>query len=90
MEELFNLQPAFDATKIKSVDSKRVKIIYAEDGGTDKDGVMELRRGVEDLDLGGSQYAQVRIGVDGTHFIKGMAIYRDDMPDGVEHHFQHK
>lgn len=80
----FNLQPAFDATKIKSVDSKRVKIIYAEDGGTDKDGVMELRRGVEDLDLGGSQYAQVRIGVDGTHFIKGMAIYRDDMPDGVD------
>ena len=30
--------------------------------------VIELRRGVEDLDLGNSQYAQVRISVDGTHF----------------------
>ena len=67
-----------------SLDSKRLKIRYAEDGGKDKDGVIELRRGVQDLDLGGSHYAQVRIMVDGTHYLKGMAVYSDDLPDGVD------
>jgi DNA-binding CsgD family transcriptional regulator len=69
---------------IKNVDSKRIEVKYAEDGGSSKDGVIELRRGVKDLDLGNSKYAQVRIGVDGTHYLKGMAIYSDDMPDGVD------
>lgn len=67
-----------------SVDSSRVKICYTEDGGGDKDGVIELRRGVEDLSLGNARYAQVRIAVDGTHYLKGMAMYRDDMPEGVD------
>lgn len=60
------------------VSSKRVAVRYAEDGGSDKDGVIELRRGVKDLDLGDKQYGQVRINVDGTHYIKGMAIYAAD------------
>ena len=68
----------------KSLDSKRMQIRYAEDGGKDKDGVIEIRRGVKDLDLGGSHYAQVRIMVDGTHYLKGMAVYSDDLPDGVD------
>lgn len=69
-----------------SLDSKRLMVRYAEDGGVNKDGVMEIRRGVEDLSLGKSNYAQVRIAVDGTHYLKGMAIYSDgkDMPDGVD------
>lgn len=67
-----------------SVDSKRVSVRYAEDGGTDKDGVIELRRGVSDISLGQSNYAQVRIAVDGTHYIKGMAMYSDDLPKGVD------
>ena len=69
-----------------SIDSSRVKVVYAEDGGIDKDGVIEIRRGVDDLSLGNSHYAQVRIAVDGTHYLKGMAVYRDgkDMPDGVD------
>lgn len=67
-----------------SIDSKRVQIRYDEDGGSKKDGVIELRRGVPDLDLGKSHYAQVRIMVDGTHYLKGMAIYSDDLPDGVD------
>lgn len=67
-----------------SMDSKRLQIRYAEDGGIHKDGVIELRRGVKDLDLGNSHYAQVRIMVDGTHYLKGMAIYSDNMPDGVD------
>ena len=68
----------------KSMDSKRLQIRYSEDGGELKDGVVEIRRGCEDLSLGESHYAQVRILVDGTHYIKGMAVYSDDLPDGVD------
>lgn len=68
----------------ESMDSSRLMIRYAEDGGIDKDGIVELRRGVNDLSLGESRYSQVRILVDGTHYIKGMAVYSDDMPDGVD------
>lgn len=66
------------------VSSKRVSIRYAEDGGADADGVIYVRPGVKDLSLGKSQYAQVRINIDGTHFLKGMAVYKDDLPDGVD------
>lgn len=67
-----------------SIDSSRVKILYGDEGGALKDGVIEIRRGVADLDLGDSHYAQVRILVDGTHYLKGMAMYSDDMPDGAD------
>ena len=67
-----------------SVDSKRIEVKYAEQGGTEKDGVIELRRGVPDISLGNAHYAQVRIAVDGTHYLKGMAMYADDLPPGVD------
>lgn len=70
-----------------SIDSKRVMINYGDQGGDAKDGVIEIRRGVEDLSLGNSHYAQVRILVDDTHYLKGMAIYSDDLPDGVDIRF---
>lgn len=69
---------------VKSISSKRVAIRYGDEGGTAKDGVIELRRGVKGLDLGDARYAQVRIGVDGKYFLKGMAIYSDDIPDGYD------
>lgn len=68
----------------KSMDSKRLQIRYAEEGGIDKDGVIEIRRGVDDLSLGDSHYAQVRILVDGDRYLKGMAVYSDDLPEGVD------
>lgn len=68
----------------KSISSDRIHVRYAEDGGVNKDGVIELRRGVEDISLGGASYAQVRIAVDDTHFLKGMAVYSDNMPKGVD------
>lgn len=75
----------FDTFKYPaSMDSKRLAIRYAEDGGIEKDGLVEIRRGVEDLNLGNSHYAQVRIMVDGSHYIKGMAVYSDDLPKGVD------
>ena len=77
------LEPSF--VYPKSMDSSRLAIRYAEQGGADRDGQIEIRRGVKDLYLGdGVNYAQVRILVDGTHYIKGMAIYSDDLPDGVD------
>lgn len=70
-----------------SIDPKRVSVRYAEDGGIDRDGVIEIRRGVDDISLGKAQYAQVRIAVGGTHYLKGMAMYADDLPDGVDIRF---
>lgn len=71
----------------KSMDSKRLQICYAEDGGIHKDGVIEIRRGVDDLSLGNSHYAQVRILVDDNRYLKGMAVYSDDLPPGVDVRF---
>ena len=77
------LEPSFRYPA--SMSSSRLAIRYAEDGGADRDGQVEIRRGVKDLYLGeGVNYAQVRILVDGTHYIKGMGIYSDDLPDGVD------
>ena len=71
----------------KSMDSKRLMINYAEDGGIDKDGVIEVRRGCKDLSLGTANYAQVRILVDNDRYLKGMAVYADDLPDGIDVRF---
>lgn len=78
---LFGIEPPV------SVDSKRIEVRYAEQGGSDMDGVIQLRRGVDDISLQGSKYAQVRIAVDDSHYLKGMAVYADDLPDGVDIRF---
>ena len=70
-----------------NIDHKRIDICYAEQGGRDKDGLIELRPGIRELSLGENSYAQVRISVDGTHYLKGMAIYNKDLPPGVDIRF---
>ena len=73
-----------------SIDSSRVKVLLKDEIGPDgepgvaKDGIIQLRRGVPDLSLGESNYSQVRILVDGDKYLKGMAVYSDNMPDGVD------
>ena len=73
-----------------SMDSSRLMIRYRDDvapdghTGVEKDGTIEIRRGVKDLSLGESSYAQVRILVDNDKYIKGMAFYSDNMPEGVD------
>lgn len=75
-----------------SIDSKRVKIVYAEDKfagfkGVERDGVMLINPKAPDLQLpDGKRYAQVRIAVDGTHYLKGMALVGDprSFPPGVD------
>lgn len=69
------------------VSLNRVKVRYAEEGGKDADGMIYVRPGVKDLDMGGSRYAQVRIAVNGTHYLKGMAVYKDDLPRGIDLEF---
>lgn len=76
--------------KITPIDRSRVWIRYPKDGGAERDGTIELRRGVEDLDLGRAKYAQCRIAVDGEgdgkgqYYLKGVAVYRDDIPKGYD------
>lgn len=69
-----------------SVDLNRIHIRYAEDGGVTKDGTIEIRRGVQDLNLGNSHYSQVRILAGDNLYLKGMAVYKDDdnFPKGTD------
>jgi transcriptional regulator with XRE-family HTH domain len=70
-----------------SISSNRIAVKWKEDGGGDADGMIYVRPGVADTSLGKSTYAQVRILVDGTHYLKGMAMYKDDLPRGVDLEF---
>lgn len=69
---------------VQSVQRSRIKVKYAEEGGADKDGVIELRPGVDDISLGKAKYAQVRMGVEGNMYMKGMAMYAHDIPKGYD------
>jgi len=74
----------FEPTDAVNVSSKNILVRYKDDGGGDKDGLIEMRSGLPELSLGGKSYAQVRVAVDGTHFMKGMIVARDDLPDGID------
>lgn len=96
----FDIQPIYDEPRIfnsdkqlsklgmkyqpESIDSKRVLIRYNEEGGVDKDGLIELRPGLKDISIGASRYAQIRMAVDDKYYLKGMAVYKDDIPDGYD------
>jgi DNA-binding CsgD family transcriptional regulator len=75
----------------KAIDGKRVYIRYGDEGGKDRDGTLELRRDIPDISLNKALYAQVRVSVspdgkegEGTHYMKGMAYYSKDIPDGYD------
>jgi transposase len=70
-----------------AIDADRVHVRYAEDGGGEADGVIFVRPGVPDLSMRGARYSQVRIKVGDEHYLKGMAIYKDDLPPGVDLQF---
>lgn len=65
----------------------RLDIKYKEQGGADTDGMIYLRPGKEDLSMGASTYAQVRIQVGKGHYIKGMAVHKEGLPPGVDVQF---
>lgn len=50
-----------------------------------KEGIIEIRPGVPELSLGDKRYSMVRvfIGVS-KHFIKGMAVYSEEIPEGYD------
>ncbi|MET0786550.1 MAG: helix-turn-helix domain-containing protein [Paenisporosarcina sp.] len=70
-----------------SINQKRVDVVYAEQGGAKADGVIYVRPGVTDVALGGAKYAQVRVQVGDGHYLKGMAMYKSDLPEGVDLQF---
>lgn len=70
--------------KPAALDGSRVFIRYGEDGGSAMDGTIEIRPGVEDISLGKNHYAQVRINVDNKSYMKGMAFYSNDIPEGYD------
>lgn len=93
----FDIQPLEDYTPDQgvtwwtpefpsSLDSKRVMIRYGDEGGKEKDGVIEINPKAKDLSLEGSLYAQVRIAVDNTNYMKGMAMYglEKEFPKGID------
>ena len=67
-----------------SVKSKRIKVVYGDEGGAESDGLIKLRPTAKDLNMGAADYSQVRIAVDGTHYLKGVAVYDNDMPEGTD------
>lgn len=69
------------------VDPKRVTVRYGGEGGERRDGLIEIRPGQQDLTLGAGNYAQVRIQVGKDHYLKGMAVYNEDLPKGVDIRF---
>jgi len=66
-----------------SISSRRVGIVYGKEGAK-ADGMIYVRPGVPDVQIGNKRYGQVRIAVDGTHYLKGMAVYKDDLPAGKD------
>lgn len=75
-----------DIAPPKALDSKRVMVRFGEEG-TKRDGTIEIRPDAPaDVSLGGALYAQVRVAVDGTHYLKGMAMYGNpkEFPKGVD------
>lgn len=84
----------------EAIDRSRVYVKYPDEGGADRDGMVEIRPGVKDLSLGDMAYAQVRIAVKNcdvegkvddygkpepsTRYIKGMAVYSDEIPEGYD------
>lgn len=82
------------------IDRSRIYVRFAEDNGTARDGMVEIRPGVKDLSLGDSSYCQVRIAVKdcdvqgklndkgqpepSNRYIKGMAVYSDEVPEGYD------
>lgn len=71
----------------------RIEIKYDEDGGTARDGMIQIRAvrdengnlvpACKDLSLGNAKYAQVRIAVEGGRYIKGMAVYSEDITSDI-------
>jgi hypothetical protein len=73
----------FSAKPPLSVNSRRIAVNYGAEGAK-ADGMIYVRPGVSDLRIGNKRYGQVRIKVDDTHYLKGMAVYKDDLPVGKD------
>src|SRR5699024_2895060 len=73
--------------KPKPLAKNRVQVVYGNEGGAEANGLIKVRPGVKDLSMGDNHYAQVRIQVGPKHCMKGMTVYANDLPDGVDVQF---
>ena len=80
----FDIRHIADPVRVKK---DRIEIAYGDKGGAEKDGLIEIRPNVKDLSLGANHYAQVRIATEGDLYLKGMAVYSDDLPKGKDIRF---
>ena len=62
----------------ESLDMSKVGIKYGDEGGEDRDGLIQIRPGAEGLSLGNARYAQVRIKLGDNLYAKGMAVVDPD------------
>lgn len=69
---------------VTNINPARVHVVYNVGGGSDKDGLMEFRPGIPELSLGTRRYAQVRVAVGGTHYLKGVAVMGKKFPKGKD------
>ena len=67
--------------KVNSISMDRI-LFYCN--VPEKDGVIEIRKEVEDISLGDAKYAQVRIAINNKYFIKGTAIYSNCIQEGYD------
>ena len=85
--QAMNVKPAFMKPSVLA--RNRLEIKYGDEGGAERDGLIEIRPGVQDLSLGDSNYSQVRIAVadekgEPKYYLKGMAVYNKDLPKGID------
>ena len=65
----------------KDISSDRILIVQ----NSAKEGIIEIRPGLEDVNLGDKKYAMVHIYVGpSNNYIYGMALYSDDIPEDYD------
>lgn len=82
--EDFDLSNPLGIHKPLAISPDRLGVKYGGEGGELEDGVIHIRPGVKDLSLRDSNYAQVRIQIGDGHFLKGMAVEKEGLPEGVD------
>lgn len=70
-----------------AIDESRVSVVYGDEGGARRDGMIYIRPGVKDLNMRDSHFSQVRIQIGDDSYMKGVAAYSNDLPDGVDIQF---
>jgi hypothetical protein len=70
---------------MKVLKPSRLLIKYPIDGSLERYGIIHIRRGLADCDLGELGWKPLKIAIDKEHYISGMGLYTDEeLPEGVD------